>query len=236
MNIKTPYRIEIMESLNNYFHKNGFISIQKKTAMVFKKLISIGHEWFNIWIEEEKVFPNEYTLNYTVRNFIEPVERILVKYSSIFNPYETEELCSITMNFDENIIEGKKQMGKTYFLGSNSLEYLKGLDAFCNNINNAIMPILEGCATLNGIHNFINNPPCMFSPNIDFFYPDGGTLFRKMIIAKLVNKDYKEVCDFVFSFYQNLLQTSIHEDHKAHYLKSLNCYTELKKYLDNRSD
>lgn len=99
-----------------------------------------------------------------------------------------------------------------------------------NHFLTKINPLLIRTQSLQGLHNFINVPPEAFNEKADFFRRDGGTLFRKMIIAKLVNDHYDEVCSFVFNRLSDGIASGQLNTETHDYLQ---IYHDVKRYLDH---
>jgi len=171
---------------------------------------------------------------------------------SLFGGKIFYDLEKILKPFGEPILKSlkisiKDELRETLYLNSNQFNETHNISGFlrfyresidivemtnkaCQIIDEVYLPFMNKMNDLEDLHAFINKTPETYQPEANYFFRDGLTLFRKMIIAKKVNKDYPEVCEEV----KKMVDTWIAEPRNGHrFLGYLDAYFLLKEHLDN---
>lgn len=174
------------------------------------------------------------TVTLSVERCVNSIEDIVreVMSENFFKFYRPDK-NRVTFRFTAHNILVDKGLKKGGTTGVQSYNYpypnyLIALNEIKKDLDSIIMPFLESIHNLEGIHEFINIPPQMFIERVYFFALDGCTIFRKMIVAKLVNKDYEAICKFVKNFIENEVIKD-EEDMLQEYLQSFQAF---KVYLN----
>lgn len=168
-----------------------------------------------------------YTMELVACRRFEAVERILGPFFQMPNHYRNDGTAP-TIAFCANIVDKINYITRGYVFPIS--DYEDSFNQMKSDFSTKIYPVLEQTDLFENLSYFINNPPETFSEKMFFFPLDGGTLFRKMIIARLVDKNYDEVCLFVFT---RLSEAIASEEMINDVYDYLQIYHDLKNYLDH---
>jgi hypothetical protein len=155
------------------------------------------------------------------------LEAVMTKYCKVMQPSRIP--FDDTLRFSENMLNGIYSATSSYRFEDSD----EGLDGVIRKvydvIKNHILPFLSRYAEYEGLHELINTPPETWKENYHFFVSDGMTPFRKMVIAKWVNKDYDAVCEFVLhQLIDGLVKAEVPQQYEVY----RRIYFELKEELD----
>jgi hypothetical protein len=168
-----------------------------------------------------------YTMELVACRRFEAVESILGSFFQKPNHYRNDGTAP-TLAFCGNIVDKINYITRGYVFSvpdyEDSFNHLK-VDFLTK-----VYPVLEQTDSLEKLNNFINNPPETFDEKVYFFPLDGGTLFRKMIIANLIDKNYEEVCLFVFTRLSEAIASGENISDVYDYLQ---IYHDLKNHLNH---
>jgi hypothetical protein len=166
---------------------------------------------------------------------INHIEEIIERFFSIFH---SNTPLGETLRVEENRLDllssgdtGIANVKHYVIIDSDGSIYNPDVDHLKSLIPGRIIPFMNQLETLDQLHHFINCPADRFGVYTNFFPFDGMTPYRKMIIAKLVNKDYKEVCDFVFNYFLKIYQDTNDTEKKELYEKYIKIYHEIKEII-----
>ncbi|MEI6882304.1 MAG: hypothetical protein WCK82_13360 [Bacteroidota bacterium] len=189
----------------------------------------------NIFIKEVDggcIMLSFYTLNFkpsyeiliTMYRRFNQVENILNKYLPMLGE-KNNEILTHTLEIDENALNGINSGTKLYSIIN--YDYESTIKVLYERIENILLPFIYRINSINELNTFINVPYEKYYEVAGYFVKDGGFMFRKMIVAKLVNKNYNEVCNFVLELLESNLKSSPELE------KWINVYHKLKSELDN---
>lgn len=204
--------------------KHGYKKIRNN---LYKAEKNFGFDSIGFWFTK---YDNDYNISLTCKRRFDLVERSIGEIMPLINVSYSNDGSDETMIFDENYLNGITTNcgSKTYSISNGN--YLNSLDSVIYAIHSRFLPFLASVNTIEKLDLFINDPPSTFGTKTMCFALDGGTIFRKMVIAKLANKNYEEVSNFVLNKIQNEFKPTL--DHLK-YSNYINAYFELKTYLEN---
>ena len=170
------------------------------------------------------------SLGFWIARRYDQIETIVEKYISDVYPTPGRKPFAFTLRFNENDLNGKYNAGAGYLFDGAEENVGKFIGQVVPIMQNKLIPFLEKLRSYEALHEFINDPPEKYLNNAYFFSKDGMTPFRKMIIAKIVNKDYDTVCHWVLTDMIERFKPDSAEKYETY--KKI--YFELKKELDER--
>lgn len=153
------------------------------------------------------------------------LETIIEKYIDQINSghYPTD-----TLKISENSLKGIHNATPRYVFENTE----EGVDKLVIQLEpllkSKLLPFLDKYSTYDQLHLLVNTPPDKFSDNVDYFSHDGMTQFRRMVIAKIVKKDYEIVCDHV----KNVIVEGLKTQEPDLYDRFNKVFYELKEELD----
>lgn len=204
--------------------KHGYIKIRNN---LYKAKNNMGFDSISFWFTK---YNNDYNISLSCKKRVDLVERSIGKIMPLINISYKNDGCDETMIFDENYLNGI-----TTNFGNKPYSILNG--DYSNSINlvkhvifSRFLPFLDSVNTLEKLDLFINDPPSTYGSKTMCFALDGATIFRKMVLAKLTNKNYEEVCSFVLNKIQNEFKSTLDKNKHSSYV---NAYFELKTYLED---
>lgn len=168
-----------------------------------------------------------YVMELGVGRRFEAVESILGPIFQKPNYYRNDG-TDVTLAFCANKVDNINSATRGYSFPMP--DYDHALNQMELDFTTKIYPVLERTDTVEKLNNFINNPPETFEEKVYFFPLDGGTLFRKMIISRLVDKDYELVCSYVFNFFKEAIASGAALNPIYDHLQ---IYHDLKNHLDH---
>lgn len=153
------------------------------------------------------------------------LESIIEKY---IGQIKSGHFPTDTLSISENSLKGVHNATPRYVFENTE----EGIDKLVMKLEpllkNKLLPFLDKYTTYDQLHLLANNPPNNFSANLDYFAHDGMTQFRRMIIAKIVKKDYDVVCDHV----GNVIIEGLKSQNPEYYERYNKVFYELKEELD----
>lgn len=212
---------EIAIRFSGFMESYGYI--REKKAFRWIKHPPFGWDDLRIRFIYKKT---EYTMELEACRRFEAVESILGPFFQMPNYYRNDG-TDVTLAFCANKVDKINYIARGYNFTAS--DYEQSLIQMQSDFSVKIYPILEETNSLEKLNNFINNPPNTFEEKVYFFPLDGGTLFRKMILAKLVNNHYDEVCSFVFNRLSDGIASRQLNMETYDYLQ---IYQDVKRYLD----
>ena len=155
------------------------------------------------------------------------LEAVMTKYCTVIEPLRIP--FDDTLRFSEHTLNGIYSVTSSYRF-EDTEEGVQGVIWKVYDVmKNRILPFLSRYAGYEGLHELINTPPDTWKENYHFFVSDGMTPFRKIVIAKWLNKDYDAVCQFVL---HQLIEGLVKAEVPQQYAVYRRVYSELKEELD----
>lgn len=180
--LSTVINSELIPILTAY----GF---KKKTTYMFKAIREFGYDMLDYWFLK---YGDKYYIKLVFSRRYDQIETVVGPAMQIVNGinYRNND-TDLTLKFDEYNLDGNLEASsKRYPVVDGN--YKNSLEEIKYALVNKFFPFLESIDTIDKLHDFINVPPNTFLPNSSFF-DCGDAILRKLVIAKLAGRDFKEV-------------------------------------------
>ncbi|ANE52828.1 hypothetical protein [Flavisolibacter tropicus] len=218
-NLQKVIAQKLAEQLNNY----GFVYKNKNS------LVKDDDVFFTeIGLDSYSNGTSYYFTLIIIRTF-KRMEKMIAPKLDIVDKMRRLGSSSETLRFDENTVRGIYNVGTRYGFEPTEAGIEKLMGDVLYVFKHKFFPLLNTLQSYEDLHAFINTPPEYYEYNCKYFSFDGGILFRKMIVAKLVNKDYDAVCDWVLN---DMIEQRMKAADKDQYERYKGVYYDLKEQLD----